>query len=343
MTASIYDVAKRAGVSISTVSRIMNGSANVSEVKKAAVQEAMEFYQYEPNQFARGLVKQRSNLIGIYFSMASASMFESSYNLELLKGIEKVLTYQNYNMVLINEMEEYKSRSKGTPKYLEFVRQKRIDGLILSGLSDRTMKESVFKQIIDEEYPLVYIGKRIHLKGLNVYAQFEQYSLKMVDVLRRYNHRKIVYYIMVGHQHYLQEILKKVEEQMPEMELHPIILQDQCPKREEILRQTERHVREFGCSAILSPSMEVTQMLIGICAQLGMAVPEQVSILSVEHRQGDGELLFPRISTFYVPAGNMGSGAAKLLLGVIQEEETEERSIEYETVYIARDSIRRLS
>ena len=139
MTASIYDVAKRAGVSISTVSRIMNGSANVSEVKKAAVQEAMEFYQYEPNQFARGLVKQRSNLIGIYFSMASASMFESSYNLELLKGIEKVLTYQNYNMVLINEMEEYKSRSKGTPKYLEFVRQKRIDGLILSGLSDRTM------------------------------------------------------------------------------------------------------------------------------------------------------------------------------------------------------------
>lgn len=84
-------------------------------------------------------------------------------------------------------------------------------------------------------------------------------------------------------------------------------------------------------------------MLIGICAQLGMAVPEQVSILSVEHRQGDGELLFPRISTFYVPAGNMGSGAAKLLLGVIQEEETEERSIEYETVYIARDSIRRLS
>ena len=99
MTASIYDVARRAGVSISTVSRIMNGSANVSEVKKAAVQEAMEFYQYEPNQFARGLVKQRSNLIGIYFPMASASMFESSYNLELLKGIEKVLTYQNYNMV----------------------------------------------------------------------------------------------------------------------------------------------------------------------------------------------------------------------------------------------------
>lgn len=343
MTASIYDVAKRAGVSISTVSRIMNGSANVSEVKKIAVQEAMQFYQYEPNQFARGLVKQRSNLIGVYFSMAPASMFESSYNLELLKGIEKVLAYQNYNMVLINEMEEYKSRSSATPKYLEFVRQKRIDGLILSGLNDRAMKEAVFKQIIDEEYPLVYIGKRIHLKGLNVYAQFEQYSLRMIDVLRRYDHRKVLYYIMGGHRHYLQEILKKAAEQMPEMELFPIILPNQSPEREEMLRQTERYVREFGCSAILSPGIEVTQMLVGICAQLGLTVPEKVSILSVEHRQGEGELVFPRISAFYVPAGNMGSGAAKLLLETIQNEEIEERSIEYETEYIVRDSIRRLS
>lgn len=342
MTASIYDVAKRAGVSISTVSRIMNGSANVSEVKKAAVQEAMDFYQYEPNQFARGLVKQRSNMIGIYFPMASSSMFGSSYNLELLKGIEKVLTYQNYNMVLINEMEGYRNRSKATPKYLEFVRQKRIDGLILSGLSDKAMREAVFKQIMDEEYPLVYIGKRIHLKGLNVYAQFEQYSLRMIDVLRQQNHRRVLYYVMEGHQHYLQEILKKVAEQMPEMELWPIIVPDYNSEREDILYQTNRYVRESGCSAILSPGMEMTQMLIGICAQLGLAVPQEVSILSVEHKQGEGEMLFPRISAFCVPAGNMGSGAAELLLRAIQGEAIEERSIEYETRYTERDSIRRL-
>lgn len=343
MTASIYDVAKRAGVSISTVSRIMNGSANVSEVKKAAVQEAMEFYQYEPNQFARGLVKQRSNLIGIYFPLASSSMFESTYNLELLKGIEKVLTYQNYNMVLINEMEEYRNRSKAVPKYLEFVRQKRIDGLILSGLSDKSMREAVFKQIMDEEYPLVYIGKRIHLKGLNVYAQFEHYSLAMIDVLRRQNHRKVLLYIMETHRHYLQEILRKAEEQMPELKVYPVILPDQFPDRERMLSLTGSHVREKKCSAIISPGMDITQMLVGICAQLGLAVPDQVSLLSVEHKQGDGELLYPRISAFYVPAGNMGSGAAKLLLKAIRGEEPEERSIEYETGYIERDSIRRLS
>lgn len=343
MTASIYDVAKRAGVSISTVSRIMNGSANVSEVKKAAVQEAMDFYQYEPNQFARGLVKQRSNLIGIYFPTATASIFESSYNLELLKGIEKVLAYQNYNMVLINEAAEYKNRSRATPRYLEFVRQKRIDGLIMSGLSDKSMRDDIFRQIMDEDYPLVYIGKRIHLKGLNVYAQFEQYNLDMIDVLRQYNHKKILYYIGEIHRHYLQEILRKASEQMPEMELHPVLMPEVEPDREEILHQTRRYVAEKGCSAILSPGVETTRMLVGVCAQLGLTVPGQVSILSVEHKQGEGELLYPRISAFYVPAGNMGSGAAKLLVRAIQGEEIEERSIEYETRYIERDSIRRLS
>ena len=56
MTASIYDVAKRAGVSISTVSRILNNSANVSDKKVQAVKEAMEYYQYEPNQFGSCLL-----------------------------------------------------------------------------------------------------------------------------------------------------------------------------------------------------------------------------------------------------------------------------------------------
>lgn len=174
MTASIYDVAKRAGVSISTVSRILNNSANVSEKKVRAVKEAMEYYQYEPNQFGRGLVKQRSNIIGVYFPFHSGSVFESSYNLELLKGIERVLTRHNYSMVLISESEEYSNRVKGTPRFLEYVRQRKIDGLLLSGLNSKSMEEEAFQQILEEEYPVVYIGKRFHKKGINVYAQYEK-------------------------------------------------------------------------------------------------------------------------------------------------------------------------
>ena len=203
MTASIYDVAKRAGVSISTVSRILNNSANVSDKKVQAVKEAMEYYQYEPNQFGRGLVKQRSNMIGVYTPFHSGSVFESSYTLELLKGIERVLTRHNYSMVLISESEEYSNRVKGSPRFMEYVRQRRIDGLLLSGLNGKSMDEEALKQILDEEYPVVYIGKKFHKKGINVYAQYESYMHQMIETLYADGHRKIVLYFYTTHENYL--------------------------------------------------------------------------------------------------------------------------------------------
>ena len=342
MAASIYDVAKRAGVSISTVSRILNHSANVSDKKVAAVQEAMEYYQYEPNQFGRGLVKQKSNMVGVYFPVASGSVFDSSYNLEVLKGIEKVLSYQNYSMVLICETEDYGSRMTAAPKYMEYIKQKKIDGLILSGLTDKAVRDAVFQQIIEEDYPAVYIGKRLHQKGLNVYAQFEIYQIQMLKHLYQNGHRKVLFYIYVMHLRYLAVIQKQADEAMPDLKIYPCVLDDYIHARDQLVQDVKRYVNEEGCTAIVSPGMETTHQILGVCAEMKLAVPEQVSIVSVEHRKGEGQLCYPPVSSFYVPAKDMGSGAVSLLLNKIHESDTEEVSIEYETKYIERESIRRI-
>ncbi len=342
MAASIHDVAKRAGVSISTVSRILNHSANVSDKKVAAVQEAMEYYQYEPNQFGRGLVKQKSNMVGVYFPASSGSLFDSSYNLEILKGIEKVLSYQNYSMVLLCETEDYGSRLSAVPKYMEYIKQKRIDGLILSGLSDKAERDTIFRQIIEEDYPAVYIGKRVHKKGLNIYAQFEQYNLQMLNLLWKHGHRKVLFYINSLHWRYLPDIQKKAAETMPDLKFYPCSLEFFQYDREQLMQGIQRYVKEEGCTAVVSPAMEATHQILGICAELKLAVPDRVSIVSVEHRKGEGQLCYPQVSAFYVPAKDMGSGAAALLLSMIQEKDREEDSVEYETRYIERDSIRRI-
>lgn len=342
MTASIYDVAKRAGVSISTVSRILNNSANVSDKKVRAVKEAMEYYQYEPNQFGRGLVKQRSNMIGVYSQFRSGSFFESSYNLELLKGIEGVLTRYNYSMVLIGESEEYSNRVNGTPRFLEYVRQRRIDGLLLSGLNNKSMEEEALKQILEEEYPVVYIGKKFHRKGINVYAQYESYMHKMIQTLYAYGHRKIILYIFYPHQNYLAGIVKKAEEEMEGLELVPISLSHMTDIRSELIVDFRKYVVGGGCTAICSPGIETTQIILSVCGELRLSVPETVSILSVEHKIGEGRRLFPQISAFCVPARDMGSGAAELLLDMIEDRPLEETSREYETKFFDRESIRQL-
>ena len=70
--ASIYDVAKRAGVSIKTVSRVVNRQANVSDATRERVLKAVEALSYRPNIFARGLASERSFLIGLLYDNPSA-------------------------------------------------------------------------------------------------------------------------------------------------------------------------------------------------------------------------------------------------------------------------------
>jgi len=75
--ASIYDVAKRAGVSIKTVSRVVNRQPNVSATAQERVLEAVEALSYRPNFFARGLASERSLLIGLLYDNPSESYMAS--------------------------------------------------------------------------------------------------------------------------------------------------------------------------------------------------------------------------------------------------------------------------
>lgn len=341
MEPSIRDVARRAGVSAATVSRILNGTAAVSEKKVQAVREAVEYYSYEPNQFARGLKKQSSRMIGVYFPAVGGSVFDSSYNLELLKGIEKSLRNRDYSMVLISENDDYWQRKKKTPKYLEYLRQKKIDGLLLSGLPNQARDDQVFRQIV-EEYPVVYIGKRVHKNGLNVYAQFEQYSVKMIRILYEQGHRKILFFISEMHRNHLEAIRRQAHEQMPELELCSVFSEGFEKTGTEARSVIETYVRGQGCTAVSARGIFEAQILLSACAQLQLKVPEQVSVISAEHSRNEGAVLYPQISAMYVPVQAMGAGAAELLLDYIEGKEPAEHYIEYETKYMERDSIRRI-
>ena len=345
MAASIRDVAKRAGVSISTVSRIINNSAGVNEKKAAAVREAIEYLHYEPNQFGRGLVKQTSHMIGVYFPygppVSDTTLFDSTYNLELLKGIGNVLAHQGYNMVLISESNDYEKQASAVPKYLECIKQKRIDGLLLGAISDRAEKDMALQQLVDDAYPVAYIGRRFYDGGINVYAQFEQYYLRMLKVLMSRGHRRIIFYMDYMHAHYFRSIQAEALRSMPELTLYPVILKDFHSMPEKLLMNLQLHVSQHGCTAVCSPAMAWTQILVSGCAQLGLHIPDQISVISAEHRLGEGEALFPKISAFYVPARAMGKAAAQLLLREICKEPIEKNSVEFVTEYIERESIGR--
>lgn len=151
--ATLTMVAERAGVSPSTVSRILNGTAQVSEEKQALVKAVIEELGFRPDPAARSLAGGRTMSIGVL-----TQFIDSPYYGEALRGIEDELHKANYVPLFVsghwNEVEE-KNR-------LFMLQERKVDGIIvLTGkLADETLMEMAAK------IPVVVTGRRLSGTGL---------------------------------------------------------------------------------------------------------------------------------------------------------------------------------
>ncbi len=145
-TVTLEQVAAQAGVSPSTVSRILNGTAKVSADKQAAVQAAIEQLGFRPNPVARGLAGGRTLSIGVVTQTISSPFYG-----EALHGIEDVLESRGYIPLFVsghwNEAEERKA--------IEALLSRRVDGLIV--LAGRLTNSAL--QAYARRVPLVVVGR----------------------------------------------------------------------------------------------------------------------------------------------------------------------------------------
>lgn len=122
--ATIDDVAKAAGVSIKTVSRVVNRESNVSEKTQAKVEAAIKALNYRPNQSARGLAGRRSYLIGLVYDNPS-----DNYVMRAQAGVLEACKPLNYGLA-IHPCDSTDARLADT--MIEWFRQSNIDGLVLT-------------------------------------------------------------------------------------------------------------------------------------------------------------------------------------------------------------------
>lgn len=132
MATSIKDVAKEAGVSIATVSRVLNDIDVVNEETKKKVQEAIKKLGYRPNIVARSLKTQRTRTIGIIVPDISSQIYP-----EIVRGAEDVANIYKYNVMLCNS----DCDGEKEKEYLKVLSEKMVDGVLYmsSFLDDETL------------------------------------------------------------------------------------------------------------------------------------------------------------------------------------------------------------
>lgn len=133
MEFSILDIAKKAGVSKSTISRVINGGS-VSPKTRKIVEDTMREMGYSPNYMARGLRGVHNTVVGI-LSLGS-SMFSHPSISRRIAGILDTLGENDCDLLIVHDLLQQSPAPGYVPKYVRYLRDQRIQGLITLGWDD---------------------------------------------------------------------------------------------------------------------------------------------------------------------------------------------------------------
>lgn len=336
----IYDVAERAGVSIATVSRVVNGIEKVRPDTVAAVRRAMKELSYVPNEMARSLATASSGMIGFYMSSTSLSIFDNKYPLEVLRGMESVVIESTYSIVIIGDTPDAIS-GDAEPRYLSLFRKKKIDGLILNGIERSSPRFAHFSALFDEGCPVAYFGKRTTSAGFNVYAGYEDYVYRAFSLFRDRGHSRVLALALDTpvHGHRFEDVAERFcADHSGDIDISVAKLSSRTEKAV-LASVLEEEVVRRGCSGIFVELLSFMPTVLGFLSAAGLRVPDDVSIVSVEHYPGDGAAFYPKIDCFHVPAFEMGAAAARLLVAELNGEPRTEDSVLFNPEYIPRESV----
>lgn len=158
---NIYDVSERAGVSIATVSRVLNGNQNVSDKTRDRVISVMDELGYTPNVFARGLGLGTIQTIGIMCSDSS-----DPYLAHAIYYLERELRSNGYDSILCCTGTSLETKRQ----YFDLLRSKKVDALILAGSKFIELKQKDNTYILDAaaELPIMLVNG--YLEGENLYC-----------------------------------------------------------------------------------------------------------------------------------------------------------------------------
>ncbi len=305
---TISDVARKAGVSESTVSRVLNGSARVAEQKRRAVEQAIEALGFQPNAFARGLATGRSQAVGVV-----TQAIDSPFYGEGMRGIERTLQANGYTPIFMSGH----WNSDDEERCIRELIQRRVDGLILFAGRLGAARIAEFAR----QLPIVVTGREVDAPGVfSLAVDDTQGSLIATRHLIELGHQRIAF---IGGPRDHPDALARFNGFRAAMNAAGL----DCPPR--LLMHgnfTEEGGRQAGerLMAIGEPFTAVVcandQTAFGLQLALyrhGLKVPEHVSVVGFDDVAAAAYFI-PPLTTVRQPVDQMGDVAAQALLLMIE-------------------------
>ncbi|MCD7036095.1 LacI family transcriptional regulator [Metabacillus sp. GX 13764] len=313
---TIKDIAKAAGVSVTTVSRALNGYSDVNEKTRKRIVEVAKEMEYSPNILARGLVMNKSKTIGLLVSGFSKESIKDNFTFEVLSGINQFAAGTDYDLVLFNT-NSIKQREK---TYAQLCRERRVDGAIMQGIKT---DDPYLQEVVDSNIPCVLVDIPIQTENVGfVTTDNVLGASKAAQYLIDLGHERIA---MVNGHNYAYVSQERLEGFKKTLEAANL------PYREEWTVNgyfTEADA-ESAAYALLKKNKEITAifcasdlMALGVikaAARLGISVPEELSVIGYDDILLSSYVT-PSLTTVSQNKQMLGYSAAELLISMLEDE-----------------------
>ena len=314
---NIKQIAEAAGVSVATVSRVMNHPETVADATREKIERVMKEAEYKPNWFAQGLNFNRTKTIGIMIP----HILHTSY-MEIVGGIEEVARMKGY-ITFMCGVEKDLQRER---EYLSQMMNRRVDGIILLFSA---LEEAYIDQICAEKIPVVLIGEHQKNAGTNsVKADCRAGAAEMTAHLVEAGHRSIAF--LCG-----SDPARETQEMM--IGYRNTLKASGVRVRESLIRETENSIEggyiatkkliaEQMPDVIFATSDEMAYGAMDALKDSGYRIPEDVAVAGFGNNRMSN-LIEPKLTTVELPFRKMGIYGARILFDLIDGEEKVERSI----------------
>jgi LacI family transcriptional regulator len=333
VTVTIYDVAHEAGVSMATVSRVVNNNPNVKPQTRKKVYEAIERLGYRPNAVARGLASKKTTTVGVVIPDISNALFA-----EVARGIEDIATMYHYNIILCNADKKKEKEIRVINTLLE----KQVDGLIFMGGIVTEEHIDAFKT---SSVPVVLCGTTDERNAMPaVDIDHEQAAYDAVKVLLDNGHKRIGM---------ISGSLQDPANGYARYQGYKRAMEDAgIPLREDYVR-IGNYRYESGIeatkyflglperpTAIFSATDEMAIGAIHTIQDEGMKVPDDISVISVDNSRM-ASMVRPQLSAAAQPMYDIGAVSMRLLTKLMNKESVDQAKFLLPHEMVQRQSVSR--
>jgi LacI family transcriptional regulator len=327
--ATMAEVAKEAGVSITTVSHVLNGTRRVNEKTVARVQDAIARTGYQPHSIARALAGAPTQSIGL-----AISGIANPYMVDFISAIEAEAAARDHTLLLGDTHDE---PEKELQMVQELIRR-RVDGLVLAP-SPGAM-EGAMRFLADQRTPVVLLDRFLPLEVDQVGTENVEAAAQLVEHLAELGHRRIG--LVAGLEGFstTEERIAGYRKGLEHSDLpfDPELLVHGASQHEPARAATDELLeREDPPTALVAANSAMTIGVMHALRSRGLEVPEDIALVAFDDFEWS-DLFRPRLTVVAQPTRAIGARAVQLLLARIADPDRPARSVRLKPTFVHRES-----